>query len=71
LVGDPVYGGRLALPKGASEDLIAMLRRFRRQALHAASLEFAHPLSGETLSFEAPLPGDFNDLLTVLREDNA
>jgi 23S rRNA pseudouridine1911/1915/1917 synthase len=69
LVGDPVYGGRLALPKGAGEDLIAMLRRFRRQALHAASLDFAHPLSGEALSFEAPLPVDFNDLLVVLRED--
>jgi len=71
LVGDPVYGGRLALPKGAGENLIAMLRRFRRQALHAANLELAHPLSEETLSFEAPLPSDFKDLLTVMREDAA
>lgn len=69
LVGDPVYGGRLALPKGAGDDLIGMLRRFRRQALHAATLELEHPQSGATLRFEAPLPDDFQDLLTVLRED--
>ncbi|MDH3267030.1 MAG: 23S rRNA pseudouridine(1911/1915/1917) synthase RluD [Gammaproteobacteria bacterium] len=71
LVGDPVYGGRLALPKGASDNLIAMLRRFRRQALHAANLEFMHPANGEMMSFVAPLPEDFAALLTVLREDNA
>lgn len=69
LVGDPVYGGRLALPSGASEALIDALRGFRRQALHAARLAFAHPVSGETLSIEAPLPDDFDQLLTVLRED--
>ena len=43
LVGDPVYGGRLALPKGASDPLIEMLRRFKRQALHATRLVFEHP----------------------------
>jgi 23S rRNA pseudouridine1911/1915/1917 synthase len=46
-----------------------MLRRFRRQALHATRLSFAHPASGETLSLEAPLPGDLEQLLAVLRED--
>jgi len=71
LVGDPVYGGRLALPAGASDAVIAALRGFRRQALHAARLELAHPLSGEPLSFEAPLPADFQGLLSVLREDAA
>jgi len=69
LVGDTVYGGRLALPKGASEPLIDALRRFRRQALHAARLAFEHPVSGETLVVEAPLPADFEALLAVLRED--
>ncbi len=71
LVGDPVYGGRLALPKGASDDVISMLRRFRRQALHAAKLGFAHPGSGEALQFEAPLPDDFSALIEVLREGAA
>ncbi|MDH3805192.1 MAG: pseudouridine synthase, partial [Gammaproteobacteria bacterium] len=71
LVGDPVYGGRLALPAGASDDLVAMLRRYRRQALHATKLEFVHPDSGEALTFEAQPPADFEKLLAVLRENGA
>ena len=69
LLGDPVYGGRLALPAGASEQLIKALREFRRQALHAKRLELAHPASGETLCLEAPPPADFELLLRTLRED--
>jgi 23S rRNA pseudouridine1911/1915/1917 synthase len=69
LVGDPVYGGRLALPAGATEPLIQALRRFKRQALHATRLEFAHPLSGEPMRFEVPPPQDFLELLAVLRAD--
>jgi 23S rRNA pseudouridine1911/1915/1917 synthase len=69
LVGDPVYGGRLALPAGASDALRDELRRFRRQALHAARLELRHPTAGEPLVFEVPPPADFQSLLRVLRED--
>jgi 23S rRNA pseudouridine1911/1915/1917 synthase len=69
LVGDPVYGGRLALPKGATEELIQMLRRFKRQALHAARLGFVHPVSGERLEFDVVPPDDFQELLAVLRQD--
>jgi 23S rRNA pseudouridine1911/1915/1917 synthase len=47
LVGDPVYGGRLALPKGAGDRVIQVLRSFKRQALHASRLEFVHPVTGE------------------------
>jgi 23S rRNA pseudouridine1911/1915/1917 synthase len=68
LLGDPVYGGRLALPKGAGEELIATLRGFRRQALHAARLGFDHPDTGAALVCEAPLPEDFAGLLDALRE---
>ncbi len=71
LVGDPVYGGRLALPAGASEAVRDALRSFRRQALHAARLELRHPVTGEDLSFEVPPPGDFEALLHDLREDVA
>lgn len=71
LVGDPVYGGRLALPKGASEPVIDILRRFKRQALHAARLSFSHPSSGQVLDVEAEVPSDFRELLRVLREDSA
>jgi 23S rRNA pseudouridine1911/1915/1917 synthase len=69
LVGDPVYGGRLVLPAGATEALAEALRGFRRQALHAARLELIHPGSGEPVEFEAPLPGDLLGLLAALRAD--
>jgi len=71
LLGDPVYGGRLALPAGASDALRDVLRSFRRQALHAARLELRHPVAGEALAFEVPPPGDFQSLVRTLREDTA
>ena len=40
---------------------------FPRQALHAASLGFVHPVSGEAMRFEAPLPADSRALLAALR----
>jgi 23S rRNA pseudouridine1911/1915/1917 synthase len=69
LVGDPVYGGRLHLPKGAGEELIDALRGFRRQALHAARLGLVHPVSGKHLEWEAPMPNDMQALLAVLDSD--
>ena len=67
LVGDPTYGGKRKLPKGAiSDDGLAALGAFKRQALHAASLGFVHPISGETMQFEAELPHDMADLLARL-----
>ena len=67
LVGDPVYGGRLALPSGCSDELASALRKFRRQALHASQLALSHPQSGIVMQWEAPLPADFSELLDVLR----
>jgi 23S rRNA pseudouridine1911/1915/1917 synthase len=71
IVGDPVYGRRLSVPRGASEALAVALRGFRRQALHAAELELHHPVSGEPLRFKAALPEDFERLLAALRDDAA
>ena len=71
IVGDPLYGGSLRLPKGASDELIAALRGFKRQALHAEVLAFAHPVTGEAIRCEAPLPEDMRALMAVLREDAA
>ena len=71
IIGDPLYGGSFKLPKGASDELIAALRGFKRQALHAEVLEFAHPLSGEPVRCEAPLPEDMTRLMALLREDAA
>ncbi len=69
LVGDPDYGGRLRLPKGASVELVETLRGFRRQALHAARLELEHPATGELMAWEAPIPEDMQELILLLRED--
>jgi len=66
LVGDPVYGGRLKIPQGAEASLADALKAFRRQALHASDLGFAHPISGEPMNFHAPLPDDLLGLLQVL-----
>jgi 23S rRNA pseudouridine1911/1915/1917 synthase len=71
LVGDPVYGGRLALPAGASDSLVEILRRFKRQALHATRLAFVHPATGERVDLQVPPPPDFEELLAALRADAA
>ncbi|KMW58152.1 Ribosomal large subunit pseudouridine synthase D [Candidatus Rhodobacter oscarellae] len=64
LVGDPVYGGRRKLSeKALGHDAAEAARSFPRQALHAQSLGFAHPVSGDALSFEAALPADMAGLL--------
>ncbi len=69
LVGDPVYGGRLRIPPACSEALREMLRRFSRQALHASRLGLTHPVSGEYMEWQVPLPEDMQQLLEVLRQD--
>ncbi|MDT0628810.1 23S rRNA pseudouridine(1911/1915/1917) synthase RluD [Alteromonas sp. W364] len=69
LVGDTLYGGRPRLPKHASESFVNTLRGFKRQALHAAQLSLTHPISQEEMTFQAPLPEDFVNLLAEVRED--
>lgn len=68
LVGDPAYGGRLRLPKGTTEELRQALAAFSRQALHARRLTLEHPETGETLSWEVPLPEDMVQLIEALRK---
>ncbi len=70
LVGDPLYGGRSRLPRGASPALREALGGFRRQALHAARLDLIHPASGEPVSWEVEMPADFRQLLEVLRTES-
>lgn len=63
LVGDDVYRPRgratSKLPDGAPQP--------KRHALHASVLEFAHPVTGENVRFEAPLPADLSELVEWLR----
>lgn len=67
LVGDPLYGARMRLPKGATSELRDVLSGFQRQALHARQLTLEHPESGEILNWEVPLPEDMVGLLEALR----
>lgn len=69
LVGDPLYGGRVKIPKGASEELIQTLQQFKRQALHAYKLGLTHPATGESMQWKCALPVDFENLLAVLEND--
>jgi 23S rRNA pseudouridine1911/1915/1917 synthase len=70
IVGDRVYGGRLTLPKGASETLRQALRDFPRQALHASRLQFDHPVTGKPIECLSPLPADMRGLLDVLAAED-
>lgn len=68
IVGDGTYGN-LRLPKGATTELADILRGFRRQALHAERLEFAHPADGRSIVVEAERPADMEALVLALRDD--
>lgn len=69
IVGDPVYGGRMRLPKGATHELQEALRCFPRQALHAIQLAVPHPETGQVIQWSTDLPGDMQTLISVLSTD--
>ena len=64
LVGDPTYG-EPRWSEIVDSTLAATLRAFPRQALHAWRVALIHPITHERLRFEAPLPQDFDGLLTA------
>jgi 23S rRNA pseudouridine1911/1915/1917 synthase len=69
LLGDEVYGaGFKTKAKRLSPPAQDALTRLGRQALHATVLGFEHPVTGETLRFESPLPPDLAGLLAALRD---
>ena len=61
LVGDPVYGR-----SGKTHGKILKELQFDRQALHAAELEFVHPVTKHSLSFASPMPPDMQELFNAL-----
>jgi 23S rRNA pseudouridine1911/1915/1917 synthase len=65
LVGDQTYGGRRKVAGKIPGAEVANL--FPRQALHAATLGFDHPVTGERLEFAAPLPADMAGLIAALK----
>ena len=69
LVGDLKYGAKRRIPPKASIELVDLLRRMKRQALHAFRLAFDHPRSAQPMEFEAPLPEDLEMLVAALQHD--
>ena len=63
LLGDPVYGGN------GSRFEANHRKYFHGQCLHARELSLTHPRTGEQMTFKAPLPEDFEKILTLLRND--
>lgn len=66
LVGDRVYGGRRQLRAGLTEAQRQAITNFPRQALHAYTLGFVHPTTGEDIEVTTPLPEDMQQLIAVL-----
>ncbi|MEM8632530.1 MAG: RluA family pseudouridine synthase [Pseudomonadota bacterium] len=67
LIGDPVYGGRRKISaRSVGEEAAGAAHDFGRQALHAATLGFNHPLTQEAMRFDADLPADMAQLLELL-----
>lgn len=69
LIGDPIYGLRKAMPGTAFEpEDMAVVKGFVRQALHAKSLGFIHPVTEESVEFNSEIPEDLSKLLEILRK---
>lgn len=72
LVGDELYGHQITKSSsivkrgGFDEDTARAILEFPRQALHAAEISFYHPRTEDEMSFTAPRPQDFSDLLSRL-----
>ncbi len=70
VIGDPTYGGRAAavvrLPRSLKPLGLEILKAIDRQALHAAKLEFQHPITGRPLDFQAELPEDIKKVIEIL-----
>lgn len=71
LLGDQLYSGRFKMPAKCGEELEAVLRSFKRQALHAAKLGLVHPTTDEYMEWEQPLPEDMVVLLAALAKNDA
>ena len=69
ILGDPVYARSYNPASNIPNPTHDAITSLKRQALHAQLLEFKHPISGEALSFRAPLPDDLQRLAHALQEN--
>lgn len=66
IIGDMMYGERVINLDAFSEETQSLVRGLKRQFLHAYKLEFEHPITGEYLEFEAALPDDLQEVISIL-----
>ncbi|MGJ8664715.1 MAG: 23S rRNA pseudouridine(1911/1915/1917) synthase RluD [Marinicella sp.] len=66
LLGDPLYGNPNRVDANVDSELKQIIREFSRQALHAESLEFVHPITNNSIVVNAELPDDLCQLLEEL-----
>ena len=69
LVGDSVYGGSGRLAGINDQQLKTLIRELGRQALHAKTLGFIHPSTGEYREFDTELPEDMARIIRYLEQD--
>lgn len=65
VVGDQTYGKR-CVPPVMEKEAADLLKKIKRQCLHARTLELTHPSTGKLMEFQAPLPEDFEEILRTL-----
>ena len=73
VVGDPAYSGGRRVQSGRREfvsNANSLIDELHGQALHAYSLSFDHPVTGQRMSFTAPVPSEFENLLEFLRQES-
>lgn len=72
--GDPTYGGRRIAWGGAErkkkEEVQNLLKTITRQALHAKTLGFVHPIIKKEMVFDSDLPADMQCILSILKPEN-
>ena len=71
--GDPTYGGRQAAWAGSEGKRVSqaanLLKLITRQALHARTIGFRHPATGEQMRFDSDLPADMQEVLARIRQE--
>ena len=64
-----IYGLRKAMPSSVFEpEDINIVKGFTRQALHAKSIGFLHPITNEYMNFDSDIPNDLSELIEILKK---
>lgn len=69
LIGDPVYGRRLAIAANTHPALEQKLREFKRQALHATEISYTHPIMQQVQRWHMQMPDDMQQLIDACQLD--